>query len=219
MKFPLSNVALASIIANVRSQTGTLNEVESNVYQPQIIDIIHDALTIVFVKERMLLRRFYATTVPAAITTLPGGMNIIPFYDLEIAEVDTLMLSHSGGQIGLLSRVVYNSLVSLYTTFELSPSVFGIVDSTPTVNASTLYGIELIIGGNATTPTDMKLSYTRLPKKATSLSEDKLDIPDQFIPTVEAVACRLVIEKLRSLPPQQDVKIVEDLNAQVGGRK
>lgn len=217
MKIPLSNVTLGTVMANVRSQTNTLNEVDSGLYSKQLIDIIHRAVLLVWGKEKPLLRPFYATVRNADISLLPSGKFVIYLSNVEVSDFNSIMLSHDSGEIDIVPRNVYNHIRAVYTDAELATAIFGIVDAVEMYGTG-VYGIEIITGSNPRPTTNMKLSYSRVPQLATS-ETTTIDIPDEYIPIVEATACRLVLEKLHGVMPTQDVKIVEDMNAQMGGKR
>lgn len=177
--------------AQVRSQTGTLDDDQTRVYDKQITDIVHNAILFVRAIAGKLLTTAYTSTI--TLTGLDTLTQTEKEQRYQIHDIDcydwndvSLWSVSNNMKIPLESGKQWDSIFTHKTDEQLAKMIFGkmvaeVVGSNTQLVIRTYSGDELVAGGN------VRLTFPRNPRKVTT-NTDLLDIPEIYMPIVKAQA-------------------------------
>jgi len=206
----LSNHTLASIDANVRSQSGTLSAQESEVFSKQIVDIIHNATLFIRSLLGKHVERDYSTTVAPAeggLVQLADGHyeSYIDLSPYDIFDLNRINLrDKTRGRISLVSEALYTSQITIHDVLGLRRDLFGNVTNLAMGENSKL-GIQIYRGKSTGTPGALEMKFPRNPVKAVGPT-DKIDILNHHIPLVTDISTVVVFRKIKNVPPAAEIE-------------
>jgi hypothetical protein len=214
----LSQTTLSTFLANMRSQSGALSVQESQVIDPQLIDIAHNAITFVRNVVGKFVDGFYETTVTLASITVTSNVGTADLTAAATAAIGTIsdingitLFDPTLHEIAILSKARFNGLRSIYTGAQIGTT--GAVGMISQVSAKTT----LTLYTGATGPlTTIQMTYARNPIKVTATT-DTIDIIDSLVPLAQDVGTMYIFRKLAKQPPADfEQRVTGSLNSYLG---
>jgi len=183
---PLStDTTLGRFIALVRLRTGTLEPQESEIFDTQITDIVHQSVKLLSLKADEELYKTLETVGES------GGTIDISSKSIRVLDKNKMGLTDSShGRITILDTEEFDRKKDRYTTTELLDSIFARI-----LNVDGKTQIEVLRGGNKSSPGTLTFRYIRNPDYVTD-TEKNLDLPNNLIPEAIEDSVRFVKETI-----------------------
>jgi hypothetical protein len=190
---PLSiNTDLKTFKANVRANTKTISVQQSQLLEPFLDDIVHNAVTSVRTEFSQQLANKYLMEAKSTDSDITETSNLIDISTLEVFDVNSMDLRDAThGPIRFKSSTEFDNLRTIYSTTHLADALFARVVNVKATNNK--IQIETYRGSNVTTAGNLTLTYERNAKKATA-DATKIDLPDEFMPLAIERATILVFD-------------------------
>lgn len=214
----LSQTTLATFMANIRSQSGSLSVQETQIIDSQLVDIAHNAITFVRNIVGKFIDGFYETTVTLGSITITSNIGTLDLTAAATAAIGTIsdingvtLFDTTLHEIPILSKSRFNAFRSLYTGAQIGTTgAIGMISQVTAKTSLTLYT-------GATGPlTTVQMTYARNPIKVT-VATDTIDITDNLVPLAQDVATMYVFRKLAKQPPADfDQRVTGSLNSYLG---
>jgi hypothetical protein len=209
-----TTTTLQSFKAQVRGQLQAQSLQETGVFDPEMNDLVHQAVSSVRAVMGTLLDAFYRTSASVSPTGTTPNFSISIAAN-EIADVRSIALYNGTlKQIPIMSRRKYDAIRSLYSAAEIG-TTNGIATITNTATAANTQSVLMLYVysnvASSSTLANTEMSYSRYPKKVT-VESDTLDLPESFVPFARDI-CTLYLAKRLERKPSSDV--VESVKAQL----
>lgn len=182
MAQPLAiNTTLAIAADLVREKAGVLDQQESEVFNLQLVDYIHQAILVVSQK---VPKSKYTTEI-----TVTETANFIDVSTLDFASVekdDLALIDSLSGTMSFVEHQEFNQILNLYSTADLANALIGHIS-----NVGGKWQIETIRGTNKPKGT-LTFHYVRNPIYTQTFST-LIDLPEEFVPQMIDIAAQIVL--------------------------
>lgn len=188
------NTSLGRAMALIRMRTGTLDVQESEIFDPQLVDVVHQAVLAAAAK---LPKERYSTTVTSAASEIAEASNLIDISTLDIADQakeSMALIDATHGDIPIIDSSLFNSLKSHYTASALTNGLFARLTNIKATDNK--LQIQTYRGSTVATPGALEFTFIRNPKYITTMTA-MLDIPEDLIPFVIEVAVVAISPKAK----------------------
>lgn len=182
------STTLSLALARVRDEVGAVSVQDSMLLEPDLIDVVHNAVLTVRKKYGQMLDALYSvvyTTITPAGTT-PNYSADISAAEISSVESVSVYSATLGGKVPILSNLEFDHMRTLYSAAEvgnLGVAAVSLEGSTYGAMAGRSKVRVRIWSNYGSAPTDVEVTMMRSPRYVTTAA-DTLDIPDQYVDEV-----------------------------------
>ena len=210
----LSATALSVFMQNMRSQAGAISVQESQLIDPQLIDIAHNAVTFVRNVVGKFVDDLYKTKVTLSVT-ISSNLGTCDLTSYCTAAVGTIadpsrmsLFDPVLKEVAIMTSERFNGFRTVYSSGVLT--ITGAIATVVQVSAKTSL---MIYTGAANGSLSPDLFYYRNPIKVIAAA-DTIDLPDHLVPMAQDVGTMYIFRKLAKAPPADfENRVVGSLQA------